>query len=185
MRALVSTLLLASVAGLPAAAGTGAGELSLDRAAILGMLEAALPPPATVSVPGLPDLTVRIDRPRDLQFADGGVEATLSVSVEQLRYTTAVRVRYAPEVTRPEGIVTLRAVSAIPDSPVPVTLDLARLLPEVPLPRAMSWTVDGPGGGGVELTCLVQGVEVEEHRLVVQLGLLSRRLSLAPPASGR
>ena len=66
-----------------------------------------------------------------------------------------------------------------------MTLDLARLLPEVPLPRAMSWTVDGVGGGAVELTCLVQGVEIEEHRLVVQLGLLSRRLPLAPSAPER
>ena len=185
MRVCVSTLLMAFAAALPAAAGTGAGELSLDRAAILGMLEAAIPPPATVSVPGLPDLTVRIDRARDLQFVDGGVEATLSVSVEPLRYTAVLRVRYTPEVTRPEGIVTLRAVSAIPDSPVPVTLDLARFLPEVPLPRAMRWTVDGAGGGAVELTCLVQGVEIEEHRLVVQLGLLSRRLPLAPSVSER
>ena len=185
MRALVSTVLLLATAGQPAAAGNGAAELSLDRGAILGMLEAVLPPPATVSLPGLPELTVRIERPRDLQFTDGGVEATLSVALDELGYTGSLRVRYVPEVLRPEGIVTLRAVSAIPESPVPVTLDLARFLPEVPLPRAMSWTVDGPGGGAVELTCLVQGVEVGEHRLVVQLGVLSRRLPLAPPEPGR
>ena len=103
MRTLVSILLLASAAGLPAAAGNGAGELSLDRAAILGMLEAAIPPPVTVSVPGLPDLTVRIDRARDLQFVDGGVEATLSVSVEPLLYTAVLRVRYAPGSRDPRG----------------------------------------------------------------------------------
>ena len=171
------TVLAGSRAG-PATAGQGVGELSLDREAIRGLLAAALPPPTALSLPGLPDLVVRFETPRRLELVDGGVEAVLGVVLEGVDYRAALRVRYVPEVERPEGIVTLRPDSAIPDVPLPVAIDVRALLPAVALPRAMSFTVGGPPGGSLELTCMVQGVEVREERVVVQFGLISRRLPL-------
>jgi len=173
---------LAAAHGGPAAAGNGVGELSLDREAIRGLLDAALPPPATLSLPGLPDLIVRFESPRGLELVDGGIEAVLGVVLEGIGYRGALRVRYVPDVERPEGIVTLRPDSAIPDVPLPVALDVRALLPAVALPRAMSFNVEGPQGRSLEMTCMVQGVEVRDERVVVHFGLLSRRLSLSETA---
>ena len=175
MRSLNLTILVALLWVPPAHAGGGVGELSLDRAAITGLLESALPAPATIDLPGLAELTVRIEAPRGLELVDGGVETTLTLSLEEISWRGAVRVRYVAEVARPEGIVTLRPESMTPEPPLPVSLDLKRLLPEVPLPRSLRWTVESPSGRPLELTCLVQSVEVGEERLVVKFGLLSRQ----------
>ena len=180
-RAILIGLFVLAVA-FPAHGGGGAGELSLDRAAITGLLESALPAPTRIDLPGLPELTVRIDAPRSVDLVDGGVETTLTLSLEEISWHGSLHVRYVPEVVRPEGIVTLRAESVTPELPVPVSLDLRRFLPDVPLPRALRWTVDGPTGRPLELTCLVQSVEVGEERLVVKFGLLSSVAS--PPGSG-
>jgi hypothetical protein len=174
----VAVTILAGANTGPARAGGGVGELSLDREAIRGLLEAALPPPTALSLPGLPDLVVRFEGPRRLELVDGGVEAVLGVVLEGAGHRAALRVRYVPEVERPEGIVTLRPDSAIPDVPLPVTIDVRALLPSVALPRSMSFTMAGSPGGSLELTCMVQGVEVQDERVVVQFGLMSRRLPL-------
>jgi len=166
----------------PVHGGGGAGELSLDRAAITGLLESALPGPTRIDLPGLPELTVRIEAPRSVDLVDGGVETTLTLSLEEISWHGSLHVRYVPEVVRPEGIVTLRAESVTPELPVPVFLDLKRFLPDVPLPRSLRWTVEGPAGRPLELTCLVQSVEVGEERLVVKFGLLSSAAS--PPDGG-
>jgi hypothetical protein len=160
----------------PVHCGGGAGELSLDRAAITGLLESALPGPTWIDLPGLPELTVRIDAPRSVDLVDGGIETTLTLLLEEISWSGSLHVRYVPEVVRPEGIVTLRAESVTPELPVPVSLDLNRFFPNVPLPRSLRWTVEGPAGRPLELTCLVQSVEVGEERLVVKFGLLSGAL---------
>ena len=179
---LIGLFVLAVASGGTAHGGGGAGELSLDRAAITGLLESALPGPTRIDLPGLPELTVRIDAPRSVDLVDGGVETTLTLSLEEISWHGSLHVRYVPEVVRPEGIVTLRAESVTPELPIPVSFDLNRFLPDVPLPRALRWTVDGPAGRPLELTCLVQSVEVGEERLVVKFGLLSNAAS--PPGSG-
>jgi hypothetical protein len=186
MRRLAVTILVTAVAlAVPAGmvhGGGGIGELSLDRAAIRELLDSALPAPATIDLPGLPELTVRIGSPRTPDLVEGGVETVLTLTLEELSWSGALRARYVAEVTRPEGIVTLRPESVIPELPLPVSLELGRFLPEVPLPRSLSWTVEGPTGRPLELTCLVQGVEVDDERLVVKFGLLSRQVS-RPDAS--
>ena len=67
MRTSAHTFLIAALALTAAHGGGGVGELSLDRAAITGLFESALPAPTTIDLPGLPELTVRIDAPRDLE----------------------------------------------------------------------------------------------------------------------
>jgi len=180
---LIALFLLVVASGGAVHGGGGAGELSLDRAAITGLLESALPTPTRIDLPGLPELTVRIDAPRGVEFVDGGVETTLTLSLEEISWHGSLRVRYVSEVVRPEGIVTLRAESVTPELPIPVSLDLKRFLPDVPLPRSLRWTVEGPAGRPLELTCLVQSVEVGEERLVVKFGLLSS--AALPPNGGR
>jgi hypothetical protein len=159
---------------MPAHAGSGAGELSLDRAAVLGLLGAALPGPTRVELPGLPPVTVRVEAPHGLRFEDGGVETRLPVSLDGIGVETAVRVRWVPEVSALDGIVRLRVESAIPEVPLPVDVDLASLLPPAELPRSLDWVVDGPAGHPLRLICVVQGVEVGSDRLVVRFGLVSR-----------
>jgi hypothetical protein len=188
MTALTRTILIALLAlAAPWSAahgGGGVGELSLDRAAITGLLESALPAPETVDLPGLPELTLRLEAPRGVELVDDGVEATLTLSLDEISWRGALRVRYVAEVVRPEGIVTLRPESVVPELPLPVALEMKGILPDVPLPRSLSWTVEGPTGRPLELTCLVHDVEVGEERLVVKFGLLSRRVSRLDAAWG-
>jgi hypothetical protein len=178
----ISLFALAIASGGAVHGGGGAGEISLDRAAITGLLASALPAPTRIDLPGLPELNVRVDAPRSVDLVDGGVETTLSLSLEEISWRGFLHVRFVPEVVRPEGIITLRAESVTPDLPIPVPLDLNRLLPDVPLPRSLRWRVEGPAGRPLELTCLVQTVEVDEERVVVKFGLLSNVAS--PPGSG-
>jgi len=177
---LIGLFVLAVASGGAAHGGGGAGELSLDRAAITGLIESALPTPTRIDLPGLPELTVRIDAPRSVDLVGGGVETTLTLSLEEISWHGYLRVRYVPEVVRPEGIVTLRAESVTPELPIPVSLDLKRFLPDVPLPRSLSWTVEGPAGRPLQVTCLVQSVEISDERVVVKFGLLSRDAPAKP-----
>jgi hypothetical protein len=180
-RVIVISIALAPATGSAVHGAGGAGELSLDGAAIHGLLRSALPGPSTIDLPGLPELTVRIDAPRGVELVDGGVEATLELSVAEISWRGLVRARYVPQVSRPDGIVTLRVESAIPELPIPVSLDLRRLLPEVPLPRSLGWTVEGPAGRPLRLTVFVQGAEIDDERLVIRFGMLS---GAAPSTDG-
>jgi len=109
-RVLLFVALALALAAAAPVHGGGAGELSLDRAAITGLLEAALPDPAPIDLPGVPEMTVRVDAPDRVELVDGGVETTLTLTLTEIDWSGSLRVRYVPEVVRPEGIVTLRGV---------------------------------------------------------------------------
>jgi hypothetical protein len=153
-------------AGVP----DGVGELSLDRGSVLSLMTAAMPRTLELIVPQAGELTLAIEPPTGLEFIDGGIEAELTFTLEELFFTTPIRVRYVPEVEEQRGLLRLVAAEAVPDLLLPVPVDLAPLLPTVDLPRSFSWSLRSFAGQAVPIRCVVQGVEIDDERLVVQLG---------------
>ncbi len=76
-----------------------------------------------------------------------------------------------PEVEPRQGLLRLVAIQAIPELPLPVPVDLAPFLPPVELPRSFSWSLQGFAGQAVPVRCVIQGVKIDDDRLVIQLGL--------------
>jgi hypothetical protein len=160
---------------IPAAAiaGRGAGELSLDRSAVAALVDAGMPRAVPLSLPGLGDLTLELHPPRHIAFVDGGVEGRLSVRLAGLRYETGVHVRYIPEIDRRTGVIRLQPVQAEPERLPPMPLDLAPLLPAIPLPRGSAWSLPGIAERTLQVQLHVQGLSVEDDRLVIEFGLMT------------
>ena len=176
MKSCLAILLVLTGMSVPARA-QGVAELSLDRAAVRDLLAAAVSRPVPVDVQGWGVITLEVTPPATVQFTGGGVEADLSIRLVEQDLSLGLHVRYEPQVDRKDGTVSLTAVEATPDSPLPVPVDLAPLLPAASLPRRLTWSLDGPGGKPIPIQALVQGIVIDSERLVVQLGLSSRAAS--------
>jgi hypothetical protein len=176
MKSCLAILLVLTGLSVPARA-QGVAELSLDRAAVRDLLAAAVSQPVSVDVQGWGVITLEVTPPDTVQFTGGGVEADLSIRLVEQDLSLGLHVRYEPQVDRKDGTVSLAAVEATPDSPLPVPVDLAPLLPAANLPRRLTWSLDGPGGKPIPIQALVQGIVIDSERLVVQLGLSSRAVS--------
>jgi len=163
--------------GMPHA-GQGAAELALDRSAVTELLAAAVPERIVVSAPGLGELGIDVGPPSRVEFRDGAVEATFPLRIEGLEWTGPLWVRYRPVVEPKYG--TVRLVPAAAELPAPLDLapDPTRWMPAVDLPRRLDWDVDLERGGRLRVRCYLQGVKIDDERLVVQLGLqLSGRVA--------
>ena len=154
--------------------GRGVAELSLDRAAVLALVEAALPRNLALPVAGTGTVNIELDPPASVDFKDAGIEADLVVRVPVIAWESHVHIRYVASVDAKSGVVRLRAETAEPDTFLPLAIDLAPLLPAIDLPRVFDWSVTGPAGQAVAVHCAVQGVVIDADRLVVELGLTAR-----------
>jgi hypothetical protein len=161
---------LTAPSGGPAGVPDGAGELSLDRGAVLSLMTAAMPRTLMLVVSPAEEVTLAIQPPSRLEFVDGGIEAEITFTLEELSFSTPIRIRYVPEVEPRHGLLRLVATEAVPDLLLPVPVDLAPLLPVVDLPRSFTWSLKSHAGQAVPVRCIVQGVEIGEERLVVRLG---------------
>ncbi len=158
--------------GLGMVQAQGVAELSLDRGAVRSLLAAALAQPVPVAVAGLGALTLHVEPPQKVHFRQGGVEADVTLRVEPLALQVDMAVRYEPQVDAASGVVSLQAVSAVPRVPLPLDADLAALLPPLDLPRRWSLPLHALLNSPSPMQVLVQGLSVEEDRLVVRLGLV-------------
>jgi hypothetical protein len=164
-----------TAAGLaPAIAGVGTAELTLDRNAVAGLVEAALPAPHELTVPGLGTVSIEVLAPKELRFVDGGVEAVFPLRIAEIDWSTEIDVRYEPDVEPLLGTVRLLPVSAVPDLPLPLRFDLAPWLGAVDLPRRLDWQLELREGRTLDVICFVQTLRVGEERLHIELGLKSR-----------
>ena len=80
----------------PSLAAVGAAELTLDRGAVVGLVEAALPGPLELDVPGLGSLTIVVSSPMKLRFTDGAVEAGFDLTVAEIDWTTRIERTTSP-----------------------------------------------------------------------------------------
>ncbi len=163
-------------------AGTGAGELALDRGAIASVVAAAMPGPQPVSLPGLGHVTMTLSAPGTVRFVAGGVEGDVGVRIAEAGLTGTLRLRMVPEVRAEDGVVVLRAERLTGQGPLALLPDLAALLPPIELPRSQRLLVTPRGGRPTEVTIRTQGVRVTADRLVLLFGLTTRP---APAAASR
>jgi hypothetical protein len=173
MRTVVSMLLMAVVVGCasgPATAG-GVAELRLDAGAVASLLGAALPEPVELDLPGVGRVSARLGPVRRVEFTDGGVEAEVVLSIEPAVLGSNVRLRFVPQVERRSG--TARLVPDAARLPVlPVDVELAHWIRPAELPRSVRWELEMPGAEPLEVLCFVQGLEVEDERLRIDLALV-------------
>ncbi len=158
----------------PSLAAVGAAELTLDRGAVVGLVEAALPGPLELDVPGLGSLTIVVSSPAKLRFTDGAVEAGFDLTVAEIDWTTRIDVRLVPDVERFSGVVRLVPESVVPRTSLPFRLDLAGWFGSIDLPRRIDWEMQLTGGEPVTVSCFVHGLRVGEERLHIELGLMSK-----------
>lgn len=176
-------LLLASLALASTAlhGGRGAAELTLDRGSVAGLIEAALPPPLQLDVPGLGRQSIALGAPREVEFREGGIELFLPLRIGQTREPARLEIRLEPEIDRAFGGIELRPVRlelvGIPSLP----LDLAAWVGPVKLPRRIEWSLPLADGEAMQIVGFVQGLRVLEDRLELTLSLATE----PSPANGR
>ncbi|MBP7148704.1 MAG: hypothetical protein KBD01_14295 [Acidobacteria bacterium] len=176
VRFLALALLFATpaLAAAPPEKRPGAGELSLDRGAVTALLQANIPPPATIRMPPLGQVTLRLEAPEPVVFSKGGLETRIAVRIPEVGMSGDLAVRYLPVVDSEAGIVRLKPVKATPLGALGTLPDLAGFLAPVELPRTFDWIAAGRAGRRTRMTVNVQGVEVTDERLVVKLGLVAQ-----------
>jgi hypothetical protein len=167
----VLALLFALLLWGSAHADRGVAELALDRSAVAALLAAAIPDKLPVPVPGVGEVTIGVQGPDRVEFRDGAVEATFSLSIAGIGWDVALRVRYRPEVEPNYGVVRLVPIEAELPPPLNATYDPIRWMPVVDLPRQLEWDLELQQGGRLRVRCYLQGVRIDDERLVMQLGL--------------
>jgi len=167
LMAVAFSLLAATV--LPAG---GVAELSLDARAVADVLDAALPEPARVELRGLGAVTLRIGPVRSALFHEGGVEAAVTLAIEEVGFEEDVTLRFVPRIERRTGTAQLVLVTARVEG-LPFEIDLGSLVPPARLPRTVHWDLEMPGARVLPVDCYVQGLEIEGDRLRVELGLVT------------
>lgn len=170
MRSCLRTLFLLIVMG-PAFAGSGAGELLLDRGATAALLAAGTPRELRVEVPGFGDLVVELQPPRHVLFLEGGIEGNWEVRLPALDYRSPVRVRLVPGVEPLQGVVRLEVAWARPESLPPGALDLGPLIPPVDLPRGLEGTIPGLEEPAPSVHLDVQGLQILAERLEIRFAM--------------
>lgn len=168
-RTMAVTLSLVAATVLPAG---GVAELSLDGRAAADILDAALPEPARVELPGLGEVTLRIGPVRKAFFHEGGVEAEVALAVEEIGFEEDVTLRFVPRIERRTGTAQLVLETARVEG-LPFEIDLSSRVPPATLPRTVHWDLEMPGARVLPVDCYVQGLEIEGDRLRVELGLVT------------
>lgn len=170
---IVAALLLCALSSVfcVTRAGRGAAELTLDRGSVAGLVEAALPPPLLLEIPGMGLQSISLGPPREVEFEAGGIEMILPLRIGQRRELARIEVRFEPAIERLDGDIELRPVRfeliGIPALP----LDLTTWVKPVALPRRLQWSLPLAGGETMQVIGFVQGLRVLEDRLELKISL--------------
>ena len=115
-----------------------------------------------------------MDPPRSVEFHEGGVETLLPFTIPEIGLSGSFELRYVPAVDPQTGVVHLAAESIVPLAGLPFRIELDGWLGAVELPRRVDWTFELEPDREIEVTCFVQGLRVENDRLLLELGLVSQ-----------
>jgi hypothetical protein len=173
-RRVVAGFLALSVWVPTALAGGGAGELSLDRAAVRSLLVAELPAPVKVELPALGPVTVKLLPPDTVSFESDAVEVSLGILLVEPGLKASARFRLRPQVDSKADIVRLTTVQARGEGVLAAFPDLAMLLPPIDLPRTFDWVLMGQAGARTPVATRVESVEVQKDRVVIKLAFETR-----------
>lgn len=179
----LASAVLVLLAGVPAIAGSGAGELALDRGALASLIAAATPGPRALAMPGLGKVTVELIPPRVVRFVRGGVEFDLGLRLPQAKLEGQIAMRMVPEIRENDGTVLLRTARATGLGPLAMFPDLASLMPPIELPRTHDTVVQPKGGRRTQIVLSTQKVEIQEERLVLLFGMTTKELPKDAPAA--
>ena len=170
----LTILAVASLLTAPAAAGSGAGELSLDRSAVATLLRSATPARVPVEIPGIGAVELLLRPPQVVEFVEGGIEGSWRVELAGLGYGSLVAIRLVPRTDPLTGTIRLQVEWANPEVLPPGAFDLAMLLPVVELPRALQGTLPGAADPASGVVLHLHGVELLGDRMVIRFGLTTR-----------
>jgi hypothetical protein len=174
---IVAVLLAQVLLGAPARAGQGAAELNLDRAAVLGILNGVLARSTQIDVAGWGPVALRLRPATRVEFSEGRIVAVFALAVSRPDLETSILVRLAPEIDPVDGSLRFLPVELRPEPPLPFELDVAKWADAFVVPRRFDWSLAGGPGPGANIVGFVQGVKVEDERLVLNLGLSFRETS--------
>lgn len=185
MRRLVAAgIAVLAMATAAADAGTGAGELSLDRGALASLIAAATPASRNFTIPGVGNVVVEMVPPKSVLFVEGGVEAELGLRLPQLAVEGMIALRMVPEIRESDGVVVLRTVRATGLGALAAFPDLAGLMPPISLPRTHDTVIQPRGGRRTQVLLTTQGVKVTEERITLLFGMATREVRDAVPPAG-
>lgn len=171
-RALLILLLALSS---PTIAGVGAAELALDRGAVAAIIAMATPEPRQFTLPGAGTVTLAIRPPSNVRFVDGGIETAIKLVVKELGHEEPVTLRLEPRVREEDGVVELVATRVQAEGLLAMVPDLARLIRPVELPRDFESVFQPKGAAKTQIFVAVQRVRVTDERLILELGLATKR----------
>ena len=149
-------------------AGNGAGELSLDRAAVSALIGALLPYEETIDLPDGGSRRLTVERVTQLSFVEGGIEARVALRLDSPEVAGVIDLRYEPRLERTTGELRLVATRARPVAPLRLDVDLSPWLPPLDLTRRLDWSDPFP------VTLFIQSAHITEDRLELNLALVTR-----------
>ncbi len=161
---------------LPAAvsAEDGVMSISIDRTAISGLIRAGLPKTREIRVPGLGMIQLHLTPPDQVSFEGGKIEVKIGYRLSPSGLSGVLVTRYAV-VPGKDGGFHLQADSVVPEGKYSLPVDLAPFLPTVELPAQFRWITGNDDDNLIELTAALHMVQILPQRLVIRLGLTSKR----------
>lgn len=171
-------LVLATILIPPVLAGDGIVTITIDRGAVSGLVKAGLPRINQITVPALGEIRLMLIPPDQVLFEGGAIVARIGYYLAPSGLEGVLITKYAPAVN-PDGSISLRARSVVPEGKYAVPVDLAPFLPEVRLPEQFRWITGDPGTRAVAMTAGLHAIEVQKEQLVIRLDLTSKTFKKA------
>ncbi len=156
-------------------AGVGAAELALDRGSVAALIAMATPEPRQLTLPGVGTVTLAIRPPSNVRFVEGGIETAIKLVVKEIGHEEPIELRLEPRVREEDGVVELVATRVQAEGLLAMVPDLAAMIRPVELPRNFESAFQPKGAGLTQLYISVQRVRVSDERLVLELGMATKK----------
>ena len=167
----LAAALLACTSFTSSHAATGAGELSMDRAAVAALIDVAIPDTYVYNVPNLGDLTFQMKPKGDVTMGPEGIRTTIAVSAPKLGLTGDMIVLLGTRLDKEKGQLLLETREARFDSPMGIIPDIASFIPVTEIPRVFDYVIVQNPDEPTRIVIYLQDVKITEERLTILLGM--------------